>query len=105
MPRSHRQARSIGLSAPLPGLDPLRAATEDIAAPDNIDQQDIETCIAHLLTSRGIAPLPDEIDPLAEGGDPARKARDLQDEIRRREAERDRSRDERNYLGRLLENF
>ncbi len=44
-------------------------------------------------------------DPLAEGGDPARKARDLQDEIRRREAERDRSRDERNYLGRLLENF
>ena len=51
----------IGLSAPLPGLDPLRAATEDIAAPDNIDQQDIETCIAHLLTSRGIAPLPDEI--------------------------------------------
>ncbi|RCW87204.1 trypsin-like serine peptidase [Paracoccus lutimaris] len=51
----------IGLSAPLPGLDPLRAATEDIAAPDNIDQQDIETCIAHLLTSHGIAPLPDEI--------------------------------------------
>ncbi len=51
----------IGLSAPLPGLDPLRTATEDIAAPDNIDQQDIETCIAHLLTSRGIAPLPDEI--------------------------------------------
>ena len=51
----------IGLSAPLPGLDPLLAATEDIAAPDNIDPQDIETCIAHLLTSRGIAPLPDEI--------------------------------------------
>ena len=39
----------------------MGGATEDIAAPDNIDQQDIETCIAHLLTSRGIAPLPDEI--------------------------------------------
>lgn len=51
----------IGLSAPLPGLDPLRATTEDIAAPDAIDPQEIETCIAHLLTSRGIAPLPDEI--------------------------------------------
>lgn len=44
-------------------------------------------------------------EPLAEGADPSRKARDLQDEIRRREAERDRSRDERDYLGRLLENF
>ena len=44
-------------------------------------------------------------EPLAEGGDPSRKARDLQDEIRRREAERQRPRDERDYLGRLLENF
>ena len=44
-------------------------------------------------------------DALAEGPDPSRKARDLQDEIRRREAERDRPRDERDYLGRLLENF
>lgn len=44
-------------------------------------------------------------EPLAEGADPARKARDLQDEIRRREAERERSRDERDYLGRLLEKF
>ncbi|MFC3570000.1 DUF4175 domain-containing protein [Paracoccus simplex] len=44
-------------------------------------------------------------DPLAEGPDPARKARDLQDEIRRRSGERDRPREERDYLGRLLENF
>ena len=44
-------------------------------------------------------------DPLAEGPDPSRKARDLQDEIRRREGERERPRDERDYLGRLLENF
>ena len=44
-------------------------------------------------------------EPLAEGGDPSRKARDLQDEIRRREAERQRSREERDYLGRLLESF
>ncbi|WP_323716824.1 DUF4175 domain-containing protein [Paracoccus aminovorans] len=44
-------------------------------------------------------------DPLAEGPDPSRKARDLQDEIRRRSGERERPRDERDYLGRLLENF
>ena len=44
-------------------------------------------------------------DPLAEGGDPSRKARELQDEIRRRSGERERPRDERDYLGRLLENF
>ena len=44
-------------------------------------------------------------DPLAEGADPSRKARDLQDEIRRREAQRDRPRDERDYLGRLLQDF
>lgn len=44
-------------------------------------------------------------DPLAEGGDPSRKARELQDEIRRRSGERERSRDERDYLGRLLESF
>jgi hypothetical protein len=44
-------------------------------------------------------------DPLAEGGDPSRKARELQDEIRRRTGERERPRDERDYLGRLLENF
>ncbi|MTH35391.1 DUF4175 family protein [Paracoccus limosus] len=44
-------------------------------------------------------------DPLAEGPDPARRARDLQDEIRRRSGERDRPRDERDYLGRLLDNF
>lgn len=43
-------------------------------------------------------------DPLAEGGDPSRKARELQDEIRRRSGERERPRDERDYLGRLLEN-
>lgn len=44
-------------------------------------------------------------DPLAEGPDPSRKARELQDEIRRRSGERERPRDERDYLGRLLENF
>jgi len=44
-------------------------------------------------------------DPLAEGGDPSRKARELQDEIRRRSGERDRPSDERDYLDRLLENF
>ncbi|MFH5772657.1 DUF4175 domain-containing protein [Paracoccus sp. NGMCC 1.201697] len=44
-------------------------------------------------------------EPLAEGPDPARRARDLQDEIRRRSGERERPRDERDYLGRLLDNF
>ena len=44
-------------------------------------------------------------DPLAEGGDPNRHARDLQDEIRRRSGEQDRPRDERDYLGRLLDRF
>ncbi|WP_134681290.1 DUF4175 domain-containing protein [Paracoccus ravus] len=42
---------------------------------------------------------------LAQGGDPARRARDLQDEIRRRSGERERPRDERDYLGRLLGDF
>lgn len=41
----------------------------------------------------------------AEGTDPSRKARELQDEIRRRSGERERPRDERDYLGRLLDNF
>lgn len=44
-------------------------------------------------------------DPLAEGADPARRARDLQDEIRRRSGERSRPEDERDYLGRLLDRF
>lgn len=44
-------------------------------------------------------------DPLAEGVDPARRARDLLDEIRRRSGERERSQDERDYLGRLLDRF
>lgn len=44
-------------------------------------------------------------DPLAEGVDPARRARDLLDEIRRRSGQRDRPRDERDYLGRLLDRF
>lgn len=44
-------------------------------------------------------------DPLAEGADPARRARDLLDEIRRRSGERDRPAQERNYLDRLLERF
>lgn len=44
-------------------------------------------------------------EPLAEGPDPARRARDLQDEIRRRSGERARPQDERDYLDRLLENF
>lgn len=44
-------------------------------------------------------------DPLAEGVDPARRARDLLDEIRRRSGQRDRSQDERDYLGRLLDRF
>ncbi|MBK4214740.1 DUF4175 domain-containing protein [Paracoccus caeni] len=37
--------------------------------------------------------------------DPARRARDLLDEIRRRSAERQRPEDERDYLGRLLDRF
>ncbi|WCR15152.1 DUF4175 family protein [Paracoccus seriniphilus] len=44
-------------------------------------------------------------DPLAEGQDPARRARDLLEEIRRRSGERDRPRQERDYLGRLLDRF
>lgn len=44
-------------------------------------------------------------DPLAEGVDPARRARDLLDEIRRRSGERTRPEDERDYLGRLLDRF
>ncbi|WP_338119138.1 DUF4175 domain-containing protein [Paracoccus yeei] len=44
-------------------------------------------------------------DPLAEGPDPARRARDLQEEIRRRSGERTRPEDERDYLGRLLDRF
>ncbi|AUH35340.1 DUF4175 domain-containing protein [Paracoccus tegillarcae] len=44
-------------------------------------------------------------DPLAEGVDPAARARDLQDEIRRRSGERTRPEDERDYLGRLLDRF
>ena len=44
-------------------------------------------------------------DPLTDGVDPSRRARDLQDEIRRRSGERERPRDERDYLGRLLDRF
>ncbi len=44
-------------------------------------------------------------DPLAEGLDPARRARDLLDEIRRRSGQPDRPQDERDYLGRLLDRF
>lgn len=44
-------------------------------------------------------------DPLAEGVDPAQRARDLLDEIRRRSGEVDRPQDERDYLGRLLDRF
>ncbi|QBX36012.1 DUF4175 domain-containing protein [Paracoccus liaowanqingii] len=44
-------------------------------------------------------------DPLAEGVDPARRARDLLDEIRRRSGQPDRPQDERDYLGRLLDRF
>ena len=44
-------------------------------------------------------------DPLAEGTDPARRARDLLDEIRRRSGQRERPTEERDYLGRLLERF
>jgi uncharacterized protein (TIGR02302 family) len=44
-------------------------------------------------------------DPLAEGVDPARRARDLLDEIRRRSGERERPQDERDYLDRLLDRF
>ncbi|SIT03725.1 DUF4175 domain-containing protein [Paracoccus saliphilus] len=44
-------------------------------------------------------------DPLSEGTDPAARARDLLDEIRRRSGERERSQDERDYLGRLLDRF
>lgn len=44
-------------------------------------------------------------DPLADGGGPAARARDLLDEIRRRSGERGRPEDERDYLGRLLDRF
>ncbi|MDF3607665.1 DUF4175 domain-containing protein [Paracoccus sp. DMF-8] len=44
-------------------------------------------------------------DRLADGPDPMRRARDLVDEIRRRLGERDRSTDERDYLGRLIDRF
>ncbi|TBN51679.1 DUF4175 domain-containing protein [Paracoccus sediminis] len=44
-------------------------------------------------------------DPLAEGADPSRRARDLLDEIRRRSGQAERPRDERDYLGRLLDRF
>lgn len=44
-------------------------------------------------------------DPLAEGADPSRRARDLLDEIRRRSGQSDRPQDERDYLGRLLDRF
>jgi len=44
-------------------------------------------------------------DPLAEGLDPAKRARDLLDEIRRRSGDRQRPQDERDYLGRLLDRF
>ncbi|WP_411838397.1 DUF4175 domain-containing protein [Paracoccus sp. ME4] len=44
-------------------------------------------------------------DPLSEGADPARRARDLLDEIRRRSGEQGRPEDERDYLGRLLDRF
>ncbi|TKW67290.1 MAG: DUF4175 domain-containing protein [Paracoccus denitrificans] len=43
--------------------------------------------------------------PLAEGEDADNRARDLQDEIRRRLGERDRTQDERDYLDRLIEQF
>lgn len=42
---------------------------------------------------------------LAEGADPARRARDLLDEIRRRSGEMARPQGERDYLGRLLDRF
>ncbi|WP_410219460.1 DUF4175 domain-containing protein [Paracoccus sp. (in: a-proteobacteria)] len=44
-------------------------------------------------------------DPLAEGLDPAQRARDLLDEIRRRSGQQTRPQDERDYLGRLLDRF
>ncbi|WP_315857629.1 DUF4175 domain-containing protein [Paracoccus everestensis] len=44
-------------------------------------------------------------DPLAEGVDPAQRARDLLDEIRRRSGQAERPQDERDYLGRLLDRF
>ncbi|WP_265500203.1 DUF4175 domain-containing protein [Paracoccus beibuensis] len=44
-------------------------------------------------------------DPLAEGRDPAQRARDLLDEIRRRSGQQGRPEDERDYLGRLLDRF
>lgn len=44
-------------------------------------------------------------DQLPEGADPSQRARDLQDEIRRRSGEQARPRDERDYLGRLLDRF
>ncbi|MDO5706877.1 MAG: DUF4175 family protein [Paracoccus sp. (in: a-proteobacteria)] len=42
---------------------------------------------------------------MAQGIDPARRARDLLDEIRRRSGQLTRPEGERDYLGRLLERF
>ena len=44
-------------------------------------------------------------EALAEGERQAGRARELQDEIRRRSGEPERPRDERDYLGRLLDRF
>ena len=44
-------------------------------------------------------------EPLADGQNDDSRARDLQDEIRRRLGERDRPQDERDYLDRLIEQF
>ncbi|MFV0383244.1 DUF4175 domain-containing protein [Paracoccus sp. (in: a-proteobacteria)] len=46
-----------------------------------------------------------DMDPRFQGMDPMARARDLLDEIRRRSSQAERSTDERDYLGRLLERF
>lgn len=46
-----------------------------------------------------------EFGSVLPGEDPRERARELMDEIRRRQAERERSEDERDYLGRLIERF
>lgn len=56
----------IGLDGPLPALDPRRTMTDEIDHPDNVLPDDIETCIAGLMTARGLAPSRDEIRRHAE---------------------------------------
>ena len=53
----------------------------------------------------GSSPQGGEFGSVLPGTDPRERARELMDEIRRRQAERERPEDERDYLNRLIEQF